>query len=108
MSKTSTVVVKGGSFFGAMTLLLTGLFVAGKIFGFITWSWWMVFLPLLIYVGFIFVPLAIIAVVMGSVLALAVVGLILFVLFLLGRTLYNEARRKIQNYRERKAASQIS
>ena len=92
MSETSTTVVRGGGFFGALTLLLTGLFVAGKIFGFLAWSWWLVFLPLLIYVGLVVgVPLIILALVLG----VAVVGLIGYVLFLLGLTAYKSVKRKL-------------
>lgn len=86
------VVVRGGGFFGALTLLLTGLFVAGKIFGFLAWSWWMVFLPLLIYMGLVIgVPLVLFAVV-------AIVGLALvaaYVLFLVLLTLFKTIKRKL-------------
>ncbi len=104
----TTIVVRRVGFLGTLALLLTGLFVAGKVFGFLTWSWWLVFLPTLIYVAipvtaFVFV-IALFALVIG----LAFVGLALFVLFLLGRTVYNSLRRKIRNYRGRKAASQVS
>lgn len=51
MSKDVTVNTSGGiGFLGALALL----FVAGKIFGFLDWSWWWVFSP-------IWIPWAIIA-----------------------------------------------
>ncbi len=92
MSGTSQVVVRGGDFFGFLTLLLTGLFVAGKIFGFLAWSWWMVFLPLLIYMGLVIgVPLVLVALV-------AITGLVVvaaYVLFLVLLTVFKAIKRKL-------------
>lgn len=34
-----------------LAIILTALFVAAKLVGLITWSWWLVFLPVLIYTG---------------------------------------------------------
>lgn len=31
--------------------LLTLIFAAGKVFGYLTWSWWLVFLPSIIAAG---------------------------------------------------------
>lgn len=85
-------VVRGGSFFGALTLLLTGLFVAGKIFGFLAWSWWMVFLPLLIYLGLVIgVPLALLALCC----VLAIVILVGYVFFLVVLTLVKMIQRRL-------------
>lgn len=92
MSGTQQVVVRGGGFFGFLTLLLTGLFVAGKIFGFLAWSWWMVFLPLLIYMGLVIgVPLVLVALV-------AIVGLVVvaaYVLFLVLLAVFKAIKRKL-------------
>ncbi len=75
----------GIGFLGLLVLLLTGLFVAGKIFGFITWSWLMVFLPLLIYfaIPFIFIAMALgfVFILLGAALMLAVVAGIGFVAY---------------------------
>ncbi len=91
MSGTQQVIVRGGGFFGFLTLLLTGLFVAGKIFGFLAWSWWMVFLPLLIYVGLVIgVPVVVLTLV--AIVGLAVVAAYLFFLVLL--TLFKAIKRK--------------
>jgi len=35
--------------------LLTLIFVAGKVFGFLSWSWWWVFSPLWIIAGIIII-----------------------------------------------------
>lgn len=37
----------GSAFFSILTII----FVIGKVFGFINWSWWLVFLPTIIGVG---------------------------------------------------------
>ena len=90
--KPQQVVVRGGGFFGALTLLLTGLFVAGKIFGFLAWSWWMVFLPLLIYLGLVVgVPAAVLALV--AIVGLAIVAA--YVLFLVLLTGFKAIKRKL-------------
>lgn len=47
----STVVKQGMGFFGWLALLLTVVFVVLKLVGTIAWSWWLVFLPLIIYVA---------------------------------------------------------
>jgi hypothetical protein len=83
-------------FLGLLVLLLTGLFVAGKIFGFITWSWLMVFLPLMIYMA---LPFAIVALllgllftVLGAALMLAVVAGIGFLAYLTVLTVISKIR----------------
>ena len=92
MSGTQQVVMRGGGFFGALTLLLTGLFVAGKIFGFLAWSWWMVFLPLLIYLGLVIgVPVVVLTLV--AIVGLAVVAA--YVLFLVLLTVFKAIKRKL-------------
>ena len=48
----------------AFLSLLTIIFVIGKVFGFIDWSWWIVFLPTLINIGGIFLILFFIFVIM--------------------------------------------
>ncbi|MDY4865156.1 hypothetical protein [Limosilactobacillus sp.] len=35
-----------------LMIILTVLFTAAKLVGLVTWSWWLVFLPTLILVGF--------------------------------------------------------
>ena len=35
-----------------LMIILTALFTVAKLVGLITWSWWLVFLPALILVGF--------------------------------------------------------
>lgn len=47
----STVVKQGMGFFGWLAVLLTVVFVVLKLVGTIAWSWWLVFLPLIIYVA---------------------------------------------------------
>ena len=47
----STVVKQGIGFFGWLAVLLTVVFVVLKLVGTIAWSWWLVFLPLIIYVA---------------------------------------------------------
>lgn len=47
----STVVKQGMGFFGWLAILLTVVFVVLKLVGTIAWSWWLVFLPLIIYVA---------------------------------------------------------
>ena len=49
--ESSTVVKQGMGFFGWLALLLTVVFVVLKLVGTIAWSWWLVFLPLIIYVA---------------------------------------------------------
>ncbi len=86
------VVVSGGGFFGALTLLLTGLFVAGKIFGFLAWSWWMVFLPLLIYLGLVVgIPAAVLTLV--ALVGLAIVAA--YVLVLVFLTVFKTIKRRL-------------
>ena len=86
-------VARGGGFFGALTLLLTGLFVAGKIFGFLSWSWLMVFLPLLIYLGLVIgVPLALLSLVF----VVGVAFLAVYVLFLILLTVFNSVKRAVK------------
>ena len=34
-----------------LAIILTALFVAAKLVGLVAWSWWLVFLPALIYLG---------------------------------------------------------
>lgn len=34
-----------------LAIILTALFVAAKLVGLITWSWWLVFLPVIILAG---------------------------------------------------------
>lgn len=34
-----------------LAIILTALFVAAKLVGLVSWSWWLVFLPALIYLG---------------------------------------------------------
>lgn len=98
MSNTVTVrqTSSGMGFLGLLVLLLTGLFVAGKIFGFITWSWLMVFLPLMIYMA---LPFAIVALllgllftVLGAALMLAVVAGIGFLAYLTVLTVISKIR----------------
>lgn len=47
----STVVKQGMGFFGWLAVWLTVVFVVLKLVGTITWSWWLVVLPLIIYVA---------------------------------------------------------
>lgn len=94
MSAGSTA-AKGTGFFGTLALLLTGLFVAGKIFGFLSWSWWLVFLPALIYVGIPVVVLSIVLAVGVLVLSVAAIGVVGYILFLLMLTLVKSLKRKL-------------
>lgn len=102
----NTVIVKqagsGLGFLGLLTMLLTGLFVAGKIFGFLTWSWLMVFLPLMIYFALPFIAVAfvlgLVFAVIGVALAVAVVAGIGFVAYAAVRM----AISKIRSLRERR------
>lgn len=36
-----------------LAIILTAIFTAAKLAGMITWSWWLVFLPTLVWVGFL-------------------------------------------------------
>lgn len=53
-TSTATATATGVGFLNLLTLI----FVAAKVFGFIAWSWWLVFLPTIIWAGLIFVVLA--------------------------------------------------
>ncbi len=106
MSNTVTVRQTGSGmgFLGFLVLLLTGLFVAGKIFGFITWSWLMVFLPLMIYFA---IPFVIVALLLGLVFTLLGGVLILAGAALVGFVAYatvHTAIVKIRSLRKRKNA----
>ena len=35
-----------------LMIILTAMFVAAKLSGVVNWSWWLVLLPALIYIGF--------------------------------------------------------
>lgn len=50
MSDNKVTVQKGGIGFMSM---LTLIFVVAKIGGFITWSWWLVFAPILFSIAFV-------------------------------------------------------
>lgn len=111
-------IVRGYGFLGTLAIMLTGLFVAGQVFGFLSWSWWLVLLPAIIYVGIICIPIALsiaaAAIVFGLIavfIAAALVFLILYVLFLLGLTIYKDLRRKIRGFRHdrrNRTASKVS
>lgn len=60
--KKQTVVKQGMGFFGWLALLLTIVFVVLKLVGTIAWSWWLVFLPLIIYVALDIVALIVLIV----------------------------------------------
>ena len=47
----------GIGFFG----LLQIVFIAGKVFGFLDWSWWLVFTPFFIYMGILIIAILITA-----------------------------------------------
>lgn len=49
-------------FFGSLAVGLTILFVALKLLGYITWSWWQVFMPSILYICW-WVPCCIIVVI---------------------------------------------
>lgn len=34
-----------------LAIILTALFVAAKLVGIVAWSWWLVFLPAIVYAG---------------------------------------------------------
>lgn len=111
----ATMVVRGYGFLGTLAIMLTGLFVAGQVFGFLSWSWWLVLLPAIIYAGItIGIPIALIAVVfsiLALVIGVALVGLICYVLFLIGLTIYKSVRRKVRNFqhdRRNRTASKVS
>ncbi len=87
----------GIGFLGLMVLLLTGLFVAGKIFGFITWSWLMVFLPLMIYVA---LPFAIVALLIGLVFAFVGVALVVAVVAGIGFLAYLAVQAAVSKIRK--------
>jgi hypothetical protein len=42
-----------------LMIILTAMFVAAKLAGVVNWSWWLVLLPALIYIGFILLILLI-------------------------------------------------
>lgn len=42
---------KGTGVFGLLSVVLTAVFVVLKLLGKIDWNWWLVFLPILAYVG---------------------------------------------------------
>lgn len=46
------MLIKGMHIMKWLMIILTALFTAAKLVGLITWSWWLVFLPALILVGF--------------------------------------------------------
>ena len=100
MSDTVTVrqTSSGIGFLGLLVLLLTGLFVAGKIFGFITWSWLMVFLPLMIYVA---LPFAIVALLLGLLFTLLGAALMLAVVAGIGFVAYATIAMVITKIRKR-------
>lgn len=76
-------------FLGSLVLILTGLFVAGKIFGFLSWSWWLVFLPVILFVC---VPMGIVA----AVLIAGGIFVVLVFAYYAVLTAYNELRRWIR------------
>ena len=88
----------GMGFLGLLVLLLTGLFVAGKIFGFITWSWLMVFLPLMIYVA---LPFIAVAFGLGLLFTLLGAGLVLVVVAGIGFAAYAAVGTVISKIRKR-------
>ncbi len=102
MSDTVTVrqTSSGIGFLGLLVLLLTGLFVAGKIFGFITWSWLMVFLPLMIYVALPFAIMALLIgllfILLGAALMLAVVAGIGFVAYATIAMVISKIRKRLK------------
>ena len=77
MENNKRATAKGVSFLGLLVLLLTGIFLTLKLTGYIAWSWWLVFLPLIIYVGGgIIITLAILGILaIITVIGLAIVGL---------------------------------
>ena len=90
----------GMGFLGLLVLLLTGLFVAGKIFGFITWSWLMVFLPLMIYVALPFIVMAfglgLFFTLLGAGLVLVVVAGIVFGAYAAVGTVISTIRKRLK------------
>lgn len=46
-----------------MLLMLLGVFVIAKLFGMVTWSWWLVFLPAFIYLGLLVTVLLVVGIV---------------------------------------------
>ena len=65
MDNNKTIEVKFGGFF----TLLTIVFVVLKLMGVITWSWWLVFLPMIISWGLFFLILLFV----GAVAILAII-----------------------------------
>lgn len=51
-----------------LAIILTALFVAAKLVGLITWSWWLVFLPAIILAGIsvLFFVVALVVAIMQS------------------------------------------
>lgn len=51
-----------------LAIILTALFTAAKLVGLISWSWWLVFLPALIYLGIclLFFIVALVVAMMGD------------------------------------------
>lgn len=90
----SAPVQQGTWFFGALALLLTLGFVACKVMGWgivAGWSWWMVFLPAILYVV---VPLALVLTIWALFLIGAAVGVLGAVGFFLVRGATRSIKRK--------------
>lgn len=47
----STSTSGGVGFVGLLVIVLTGIFVVLQLCNVIAWSWWLVFLPVILYVG---------------------------------------------------------
>lgn len=97
MSKVEVSVPPGAQglgFFGVLVLFLTLGFVSCKVMGWgivAGWSWWMVFLPAILYV---FVPLALVLMIWALFLMGAAVGVLGAVGFFLVRGATRSIKRK--------------
>ncbi len=75
MNDDSKVVVQqGGIGIGTLCFFATLIFAILKLAGVIAWSWWLVFAPLLFYVGIVVAIIAVILLVIGIVAIVAAVA----------------------------------
>jgi len=57
-----------------LVTVLTLVFVIGKVFGYLNWSWWLVFLPLILLGVFILLILMFVLIVFGISLLMILIG----------------------------------